>query len=60
MKDFSFLNRKIWYNKPNIDKLYFELIKERDKYNGVIYKYIETDFGLSKRIKEEIINNKNE
>ena len=54
MIDLSFLERRIWYHKPNIGKEDYILLKIKDKYKGFIYKYIETDIGLSRRIKSKI------
>jgi len=59
MINLSFLERKIWYQNPNVDKKDFVLNKSKDRYGGFIYKYIETDIGFKKRIKQQLRNNKN-
>lgn len=57
MIDLSFLQRKEWYFKPELDKEDYILIKTKDKYDGYIFKYKETDIGFKKRIKNEIKKN---
>lgn len=55
--NFDFLERRIWYFKPKLEKTHYELIKKKDSHHGFIYYYLETDVGYKERIKNELKKN---
>jgi len=52
--NFLFLNKEIWYEKPNLNENDYELIKKKDKYEGYTYYYQETDKKYHEKIKKEL------